>query len=285
MQDEHADSAPFKNEANDVDVDGADATATKSTGKKSQTNDNRSKTLSASERRLRHIVRMASKFPNGPEAKELASMEKPMPANLREKIRKGGKYELWSEAFGWLAADLHRKARNGTQFYPKAVIKKLRAAYPELDLGQDEVSWLEGWIGYLGQFRAKLRSGGSFGPGIDLLVALDVERDIYGDIDSLDIVPGGSEDYEASLPVPAQPCIEDLPPTLREMPFRFTELNSSTAKTFWRAYRNSNDIESIRQAGLVFASDREARNEMERLGKEAESFFIQTMAKLGIPLS
>ncbi|QWC56483.1 hypothetical protein F7D01_04700 [Erythrobacter sp. 3-20A1M] len=285
MQDEHADAASFENEASDTDVDDADATAAKSTGKKSQTDDNRSKTLSASERRLRHIVRMASKFPNGPEAKELASMEKPMPANLREKIRKGGKYELWSEAFGWLAADLHRKARSGTQFYPKAMVKKLRAAYPELDLRENEISWLEGWIGYLGQFRTKLRSGGSYGPGIDLLVALDVERDIYGDIDSLDIVPGGSDDYETSLPVPAQPGIEDLPSTLREMPFRFTELNSSTAKTFWRAYRSSNDIESIRQAGLVLASDPWAKDEMERLGKEAETFFIETMAKLRIPLS
>ena len=207
-------------------------------------------------------------------------MEKPMPTSLREKIRKDGKYELWSEAFGWLAADLHRKARNGTQFYPKAVVKKLRAAYPELDLGKDEVSWLEGWIRNLGQFRTKLRSGGNYGPGIDLLVALNV----YGDIDSLD-VPGGSEDDETSLPGPAQRSVGDLPPTLREMPFRYTELSSSIAKTFWRAYWNSNDIEAIREAGFVLASDPWARVEMERLGKEAETFFIQTMAKLRIPLS
>lgn len=256
----------------------------KPSDKKSSAHGNPSKTLSASERRLRNLVRTASKFPNGPEAKELASMEKPMPANLREKIRKGGKYELWSEAFGWLAADLHRKARNGTQFYPKAVVKKLRAAYPELGLSREEVSWLEGWIRYLGQFRTKLRSGGNYGPGIDLLVALDVEHDDYRDIDSLDIAVG-NEDDETSLPGPSQPSIKDLPLTLREMPFRYTELSSSTAKTFWRAYRNSNDIEAILQAGLLLASDPWARDEMEKLGKEAETFFIQTMAKLRIPLS
>ena len=285
MKDEHAHGAPGNIQRVGEDVGNDAGPSAKGVGENTRTRHNPTRTMSTSERRLRHLASMARKFPNGPEAKELASMEKPMPTSLREKIRKDGKYELWSEAFGWLAADLHRKARNGTQFYPKAVVKKVRAAYPELDLRESEVGWLEGWIGYLGQFRTKLRSGGSYGPGIDLLVALNVERDIYGDIDSLDIGPGAGDDHEASLPVPAQPCIEDLPPTLREIPFRFTELNSSTAKTFWRAYRNSNDIESIHQAGLVFASDPGARDEMRKLGTEAEAFFIQTMAKLGIPLS
>lgn len=267
MQDEQSGAALERPDGGEGAKDSAPVFM-KPSDKKSSAHGNPSKTLSASERRLRHLVRTASKFPNGPEAKELASMEKPMPANLREKIRKGGKYELWSEAFGWLAADLHRKARNGTQFYPKAVVKKLQAAYPELGLSREEVSWLEGWIRYLGQFRSKLRSGGNYGPGIDLLD-----------------IPVGSEDDETSLPGPSQPSIKDLPPTLREMPFRYTELSSSTAKTFWRAYRNSNDIDAIRQAGLVLASDPWARDEMEKLGKEAETFFIQTMAKLRIPLS
>ena len=71
------------------------------------------KVLSKAERERRQKVRLANQFPNGPEARELASMEKPMPASLRDRIRRGGKYELWSEAFSWLAADLHRKARNG----------------------------------------------------------------------------------------------------------------------------------------------------------------------------
>ena len=88
-------------------------------------------TLSKAERERRQKVRLAKQFPNGPEAKELASMDKPMPGSLREKIRRGGKFELWSEAFGWLASDLHRKARNGTKFYPKLVVKKLRDAYAQ----------------------------------------------------------------------------------------------------------------------------------------------------------
>ena len=241
--------------------------------------------LSKAERERRQKVRLAKKFPNGPEAKELAIMEKPMLASLREKIRRGDKYELWSEAFGWLAADLHRKARNGTQFYPKLVVKKLRAAYPDLDLHADEVSWLEGWIGYLGHFRTKLRSGGCYGPGIDFLGALNVELDVFDHIDSLDNVRDDDENHEASPPDLAQPSIDDLPRSPREVPFRFNELNSSTAKTFWRSYWNSNDIEAIREAGRMLASDPWARGEMERLGEEAETFFIQTMAKLGIPLT
>ncbi|MFI8667221.1 hypothetical protein ACIGGE_12365 [Qipengyuania sp. NPDC077410] len=243
------------------------------------------KALPKGERERRQKMRLANQFPNGPEARELKDMAKPMPTSLREKIRKGGKYELWSEAFGWLAADLQRKARNGTQFYPKLVVKKLRAAYPDLHLHGDEVSWLEGWIDYLGKFRTNLRSGGSYGPGIDLLVALDVERDVYGEIDSLDIVPDGGKKQKAPAPELTMPSIDDLPPIPREPPFRFMELKSAKAKTFWRAYWKSNDIDAIREAGFVLSSDREARNEMERLGEKAETFFIQTMAKLGIPLS
>ncbi len=243
------------------------------------------RTLSKAERELRHKVRLANQFPNGPEARELASMEKPMPTSLREKIRRGGQYELWSEAFGWLASDLHRKARNGTKFYPKLVVKKLRAAYPVLDLHADEVSWLEGWIGYIGQFRTELRSGGTYGPGVDFLEALGAERDVFEHINSFDNDSDSGEDREASAPEPVQRSTDDLPPIPRELPFRFNELSSSTAKTFWRAYWNSNDIEAIREAGKVLASDPWARGEMERLGEEAETFFVQTMAKLGIPLS
>lgn len=243
------------------------------------------KVLSKAERERRQKVRLANQFPNGPEARELASMEKPMPASLREKIRRGGKYELWSEAFGRLAADLHRKARNGAQFYPRLVVKKLRAAYPFLNLHADEVSWLEGWISYLGQFRTKLRSGGTYGPGTDFLVALNAERDVFDHIDSFDSVSDDGENHEVSSTEFAQPSINDLPTSPRKMPFTFTELSSSTAKTFWCAYWKSNDIEAIREAGHVLASDPWARGEMERLGEEAETFFVQTMAKLGIPLS
>ena len=243
------------------------------------------RTLSKAERERRHKARLANQFPNGPEARELASMDKPMPTTLREKIVRGGKYELWSEAFRWLAFDLHRKARNGTKFYPKLVVKKLWAAYPDLDPHADEVSWLEGWIGYLGQFRTELRSGGTYGPGVDLLEALGAERDLFEHIDSFDIEPDGGEDREVSASEPARRSTGDLPPVPRELPFRFTELSSSTAKTFWRAYWNSNDIEAIREAGRMLASDPWARGEMERLGEEAENFFVQTMAKLAIPLS
>lgn len=242
------------------------------------------KALSKAERERRQKVRLANQFPNGPEAKELASMEKPMPASLREKIRRGGKHALWSEAFGWLAADLHRKARNGTQFYPRLMVKKLRAAYPDLDLHADEVRWLEGWIGYLGQFRTKLRSGGTYGPGTDLLVALDAQLDVFDHIDSFDNVPDNEENHEVSPTELVRPSIDDLPPSPRELPFRFTELSSSNAKTFWRAYWQSNDIEAIRETGHILASDPLARDEMERLSEEAGTFFIQTMAKLGIPL-
>ena len=208
-----------------------------------------------------------------------------MPATLREKIRRGGKFELWSEAFSWLAADLHRKARNGTQFYPKQVVKKLRAAYPDLDLNAGEVRWLEGWIGYLGKFRTKLRSGGTYGPGSDLLVALDVELDVFDHIDSFDDIPNVCENHEVSPTKLVQPSIDDMPNGPREIPFKFNELDSSNARDFWRAYWKSNDIEAIREAGHVLASDPWARDEMHKLGEEAETFFVQTMAKLGIPLS
>lgn len=242
------------------------------------------KVLSKAERERRRTVRLAKQFPNGPEAKELASMEKPMPGSLQEKIRRSGKYELWSEAFGWLAADLHRKARSGTQFYPRLVVKKLRVAYPGLDLLEDEASWFEGWIGYLGQFRTKLRSGGTYGPGVDLLVALGVELDVFDHIDSFDNISSDDENGAGSYSELVQPSIDDLPPSPRELPFRFTEFRSSNAKSFWRNYWQSNDIEAIREAGIVLASDPLARGEMETLGEEAETFFVQTMAKLGIPL-
>lgn len=284
MHYKHADAALDDDQAGG-DAEDTTGAGAKPTGKKSRPRGSPPRTLSANERRLRHLSKMAKQFPNGPEAKELAGMEKPMPASLREKIRRGGKYELWSEAFGWLAFDLHRKARNSTKFYPKLVVKNLRAAYPDLDLCEDEISWLEGWIGYLGRFRAELRSGGNYGPGIDLLVALDVERDVFDDIERLDNVSDDGENQTVASIELAQPSIDNLPPIPRELPFRFNELNSSTAKTFWRAYWNSNDIETIREAGHILASDPWARGEMEKLGEEAETFFVQTMAKLGIPLS
>ncbi|MBO6768245.1 MAG: hypothetical protein JJ901_08070 [Erythrobacter sp.] len=285
MQDENVDAASDEAKSADGDFEASAAPGTKPTGKKSRPRGSPARTLSANERRLRHLSKMAKQFPNGPEAKELEGMEKPMPASLREKIRRSGKYELWSEAFGWLAFDLHRKARNSTKLYPKVVVKKLRTSYPDLDLCEDEVNWLEGWVGYLGQFRAALRSGGTYGPGVDFLEALGAERDVFNEIDSFDNEPDSGDDREPSPPEPLQPSIDDLPPTLREMPFTFTELSSLTAKTFWRAYWKSNDIEAICEAGRMLASDPGARDEMERLGEEAETFFVQTMAKLGIPLS
>lgn len=285
MQDEHVDAALDEFQSSDGVKEVNTEAGAKPSGKKSRPHGNPPRSLSQSERRLRHLSRMAVKFPNGPEAKELKGMEKPMPTSLHEKIRRGGKYELWSEAFGWLAADLHRKARNSTQFYPKLVVKKVRVAYPGLDLRGDEVSWLEGWIGYLGKFRTELRSGKSYGPGTDFLVALGVERDIFDDIDRLDNVSDGGEDHEVSSTSLTQPSIDDLPPTPRKLPFMFNELKSSEAENFWRTYWRSKDIEAIRKAGFVLSSDREARHEMKRLGEEAETFFVQTMAKLGIPLS
>lgn len=285
MQDEHADSTSDENRRGGGVTEETAVAGAKPTGKKSRPGSSPRRALSANERRLRHLSKMARQFPNGPEAKELEDMEKPMPASLREKIRRGGQYELWSEAFGWLAFDLHRKARNSTKFYPKLVVKKLRAAYPDLDLCEDEISWLEGWIGYLGRFRAELRSGGNYGPGIDLLVALNLERDVFDDIERLDNVSAGGKNHEVSRTKQPRAFIDELPSSSREMPFTFTELSSSTAKTFWRAYWKSNDIETIREAGHILASDPWARGEMERLGEEAETFFVQTMAKLGIPLS
>ena len=301
----------------EIDVADCAANRTADTGNEaSKAEEKQPKTQSKAARERHRLIRLAKQFPNGPEAKQLASMEKPMPASLHTKIVVGSDYALWSEAFAWLGADLRKKARNGTNFYPKLVIKKWIEAYPIIELTKEELAWLTGWISFLNQVKAELRSGGKFGPGNDLLITLGAKKDVLGAIDNLDKqkpAPGLSEQKPTSIAqavrsmgghsygqthnssvqigtsdtVPEQPIasIDDLPRTPRDIPFTFSGFHSPTAKAFWRAYWNSNVLTQIQEAGRMLAADPGAKDEMRKLGEEAEAFFVKTMAKLRIPLS
>lgn len=241
------------------------------------------RTRSRAQRELDRKARAAKKFPHGPEAQELAELEPTMPQFLRDRIAQSDDHALWSEGFDWMAAHLRKKVREGKRFYPKNVIKDLRAAYPMIALRDEDIVWLERWLGYLKQFPAALRSGGKYGPRVAIVDALGAKVDIYSAIDNLNRPPA-EESVSAPLPV-TEISTGDLPAPPRDMPFRFNQLTSSTAKTFWRAYWNSSDIHELREAGKILASDPWARDEMRKLGTEAESLFVQAMAKLGIPLS
>ena len=271
-----------------------------------------SRSLSHTQRRLRHLVIQANKFPNGPEARELAEMEPSMPEGLREKIAKGGDFALWDEGFEWLAADLRRKLKKGTRLYPKRVLEKWLEAYPGLRMTPEEADWLAAWVAYLGNFKSELTAGGRYAPGENILGAFGIIEDIFESIAALDHPPAersSAEDRQTSavLGQETRPSQDDrvnprdqvserqesdiagpnhnLPQTPREMPFRFTEFSTPQAKDFWRKYWRSDDIEELLDAGRTLALDQKARNEMEKHSPKAAQFFRVTMNKLGIPLS
>ncbi len=240
------------------------------------------RTRSRAQRELDRKARAAKKFPHGPEAQELAELEPTMPQSLRDRIAQSDDHALWREGFEWMATGLRMKLRHGKRFYPKNVIKDFRAAYPMIVLRDEDLEWLERWLGYLKLSPTALRSGGKYGPRVSIVDALGAEVDIYSSIDNLNRPP---TEQSVSAPSPAtEMSTGDLPAPPRDMPFRFNQLTSSTAKTFWRAYWNSSDIHELREAGKTLASDPWARDEMRTLDTEAESLFVQTMAKLGIPL-
>ena len=271
-----------------------------------------SRSLSHTQRRIRHLVIQANKFPNGPEARELAEMEPSMPEGLREKIAKGGDFALWEEGFEWLAAELRRKLKKGTRLYPKRVLEQWLKAYPGLRMNPEETDWLAAWVAYLGNFKSQLTAGGRYAPGENILGAFGVMEDILESIAALDPPPverSSAEERRTSavLHQEARPSQDDcvsprdqvperqepdiagpdhnLPQTPREMPFRFTEFSTAQAKDFWRKYWRSDDIEELLDAGRALALDQKARNELEKHGPKAAQFFHETMEKLGIPLS
>ncbi|UOR09508.1 hypothetical protein LCM18_02965 [Qipengyuania flava] len=239
---------------------------------------------SKAQREFDRKARAAKKFPHGPEAKELAQLEPTMPQSLRSRIARSDDHPLWREGFEWMAARLRMKVRDGKRFYPKNVIKDLGEAYPMIVLHDEDLEWLESWLGYLKQFPAALRSKGKYGPRVIIVDALGAEVDIFFSIDNLDQPPAEKSDLSAPLPT-TELSIGELQAPPRDMPFRFKQFSSSTAETFWRAYWKSSDIHELREAGKVLASDPVAKDELRKLGTEAEHFFIQTMAKLRIPLS
>lgn len=271
-----------------------------------------SRSLSHTQRRLRHLSIQANKFPNGPEARELAEMEPSMPEGLREKIGKGGDFALWEEGFEWLAADLRRKLKKGTKLYPKRVREKWLEAYPGLRMTPEEADWLAAWVAYLGNFKSELTAGGRYAPGENILGAFGIIEDIVESIAALDHPPAersSAEDRQTSavLDQETRPSQDDrvnprdqvserqesdiagpnhnLPQTPREMPFRFTEFSTPQAKDFWRKYWRSDDIEELLDAGRTLALDPDAKNELEKHSPAAALFFHETMEKLGIPLS
>lgn len=242
------------------------------------------RTRSRAQRELDRKARVAKKFPHGPEAKELAQLEPTMPQSLRDRIARSDDHALCCEGFEWMTARLRMKVRDGKRFYPKNVIKDFREAYPMIVLHDEDLEWLERWLGYLKQFPAALRSKGKYGPRVIIVDALGAEVDPFFSIDNLDQPPAEESSLSAPLPT-AELSIGELQAPPRDMPFRFTHFSSSTAETFWRAYWKSSDIHELREAGKVLASDPAAKDELRKLGTEAEHFFIQTMAKLRIPLS
>ena len=270
-----------------------------------------SKSLSHTQRRLRHLAIQANKFPNGPEARELAEMEPALPEGFREKIARGGDFALWEEGFEWLAAELRRKLKKGTKLYPKRVLEQWRKAYPGLGMTPAEAKWLTEWVAYLGNFKSELIAGGRFAPGKKILGALGIVEDILESIAALDRPPAersaADRQTSAVLHQEARPSQDDrvsprdqaperqepdiagpdhnLPQTPREMPFRFTEFSTAQAKDFWRKYWRSDDIEELLDAGRALALDPKAKNELEKHSPAAAQFFHETMEKLGIPLA
>ena len=81
------------------------------------------------------------------------------------------------------------------------------------------------------------------------------------------------------------PASQDYTKRNRAIPGKFIALQSTTARAFFGEYYRSNDIEKIVAKARAFAADTAAVSEFYSSHEQAKSFFIETMQKLGIPLS
>jgi hypothetical protein len=286
-----------------------------STQSASDTRKKLKKELSKAELDRRKKARRAKAYPHGPEAKALAEAEPEMPESLRKKIELSEKRDQWAEAFDWLTTELRAKVRAGGLWHGKRLCEAIVDSNPAVELNEAEKAWLIAWLGYFSKSKKELRSGGKYGPRTDVLKALGVadEADCLLDqIDALDAVMGvkptpyaeaqptssslkrgcrlAESQSEASkvlsiADVTPVRSIQDLPPIPRTLPFMYSNLASSTAKEFWRVYRQSDSIGAILTTGRTFALDPRALNEVRDLSVKASTFLDETMLKLGIPLS
>ena len=98
------------------------------------------------------------------------------------------------------------------------------------------------------------------------------------------IFPLGDTSFEADASAPNDSSSLLLPPTPRDMPFKFTSLSNDKAKAFCRAYWTQNDEAQVHGKALTLVFDRSGINEILNHSTPARTFLIDTMSKLGIPL-
>jgi hypothetical protein len=98
------------------------------------------------------------------------------------------------------------------------------------------------------------------------------------------IFPLGDTSFEADASAPNDSSSLLLPPTPRDMPFKFTSLSNDKAKAFCRAYWTQNDEAQVHGKALALVFDRSGINEILNHSTPARTFLIDTMSKLGIPL-